>query len=359
MVGLAEHPRATGNLLAQQHSGSTQILWAATESQGVKRSVDDGMSWDKVALAGKHLRGIAIDPNNPDHLFVAVAHEGLWETFTARTTMTLSRVPGSPSIPEELTFVKGKLYVAAHEGVYAYDGSWTLLSSSFPAGAIWESITGHVNANNNVVLYVGGAQVSSGKAVMKSINGGATWTAISTGASATIKSTVYESTRQWWATVSVPYLRFAGPSYVASQMLIDPDDANSLLVAGRGGAWKAIQSTGGVTWWPAMNGLSVTVNMTVVADPKVAARVYVGNMDYTFLGSADHGVNIIRTLPQGAPSTGDSLALDPETAAGMPSAVYLGASQRGAEHRRRRRVVQCGSFGRDRELGVGEPSGVR
>ncbi|HEY0193022.1 MAG TPA: hypothetical protein VGC42_18020, partial [Kofleriaceae bacterium] len=329
VTGSGEHPRPTGALLAQVTSGTTKYLWAATATQGLKRSVNDGASFDAVALAGEHLRSVAVDPANPDRLYVAVAHKGLYVSSNARGAMTFTLAAGSPDIPEELSFVHGKLYVAAHAaGLFMYDGSWHPLNTGIPAGALWESITGRVDSAGNTVLYAGCAIVQGGKAVMKSTNGGATWTAISTGSGVTVGSTLFGSSLTWWASDS-SYLRFAAPSYVASQILIDPDDANGLLVAGRGGVWHGEQSGTATAWLPAHHGLVVTVNMITVADPRLPARVYIGSMDYTFLGSQDHATTIQRSVPDGAPTTGDVIALDPDTAAGQPSTVFLGASERG------------------------------
>ena len=73
-----------------------------------------------------------------------------------------------------------------------------------------------------------------------------------------------------------------------------------------------------------------TVNMIVVADPHLPGRVYVGNMDWTFVPSADRAVTFLgNAVPAGAPSTGDVVALDESGPAGTPSAVYLAASRRG------------------------------
>ena len=325
-----EHPRATGQLLEQATAGGVTYLWAGTATQGLKRSADDGRTWQRVALVGQHLRSIISDPTNPDVLYVAAAHAGLFVSRNARGDMTFSRVAGSPQTPEELAFVNGSLYgVAGPDGAFRYDGSWHTLNSGLPGkGAAWESIAGFRGATGNTVLYVGCAQVSNGQAVMRSTDGGQSWTSVTSGAAVTVSPLVFGSTSDWWAN-SIPYLRFAGPSYVASQLLIDPDDSSAMLIAGRGGVWRGRAVGSAMTWWPAMRHLMVTVNMDVVADPKVAGRLFIGSMDFTSFGSRDWGADIIHTMPAGAPSTGDVVTVDPGTAGGQPSAVYLGASRRG------------------------------
>lgn len=324
-----EHPRATGRLLEQDSSGGLRYLWAGTATQGVKRSADDGKTWQRVALAGMHVRAIILDPADPDVLYVAAAHAGLFVSTNARGAMTFAAVPGSPPTPEELTFVGGTLYVAANTaGIYRYDGSWQALNSGIPTGAAWESITGYRTAAGNTVLYVGRTDVHGGKAVMRSTNGGQSWTTVTAGPGATVSPLVYGSQAGWWAN-GIAYLRFAGPNYVASQLLIDPDDSSTILVAGRGGVWRGRQVGTTTTWWPAMKGLMVTVNMAVAADAKVSGRLFIGSMDFTSLGSTNRGRDVTRTMPVGAPSTGDVVTLDSGTPGGEPSAVYLGASRRG------------------------------
>lgn len=327
--GSTEHPRATGRLLAQASDGYTKHLWAATASQGIKRSSDDGATWSAVQLAGKHLRSVVVDPANPDVVYVAAANSGLYVSTNARGAMTFSPVAGSPVNPEELAFVNGKLYVAAHTaGVFSYDGAWTLLSASFVAGAAWESITGFRADDGKTVLYAGSAQVKSGQAVMRSLDGGLTWKSISSGYGVTVSGLMYGSTSAWWAK-DLPYQKFAGPNWVAAQIIIDSDDTNSVLIAGRGGIWRGTTTGSTSVWAPAVKGLSVTVNMAAAADPKVSGRVLIGSMDYTVLGSAAFGEGIVNSKPAGVPSTGDVIALDSNTPEGQPSAVYLGASERG------------------------------
>jgi hypothetical protein len=331
LPGVGEHPRSTGVLLALDESGPTPYLYAATHTQGVKRSSDDGLTWEAVALAGHHLRGIALDPANPDQLYVADADGGLQRSTNARGDFTFARVPGGPAIPEELEFIGGTLYVAGGAaGVFAYDGAWRPLNTGLPTGPYWESITGRIDpATGSTVLYIGCARASGGNHVLRSTDGGATWESLATGAAVTVNPEEFGHADQWWA-AGRPYLQFTAPDSVTSDIAIDPDDPSRLLITGHPGAWAGISDAGGTSWWPAVHGLMVTVNMVVVADPKLAGRVYVGNMDWTFIPSADHGVTFRGDgRPAGAPTTGDVVALDPDGPAGQPSRVYLAASQRG------------------------------
>lgn len=329
-IGGVEHPRPTGVLIAQDNSGSTKYLYVATATQGVKRSSDDGATWDQVALAGDHLRSIALDPSNPDKLYVADANKGLQVSTNARGAMTFARAGAGPDIPEELRFIDGKLYVAAYTaGILMYDGAWHALNNGISLSSKWESLAGYRDTNGQLVLYAGCSEPVSGKNLMKSTDGGATWAPISTGSNVTISPLEYGQTSKWWASGS-SYLAVQGNNFVTADIAIDPDNKNFLLVAGRGGAKAVVQSGTSYTWYPSVHGLMVTVNNTAVADPHLPGRVYIGSMDYTFLSSNDHGKTIISgTAPSGAPSTGDYIALDLDGPAGQASPVYLAASVRG------------------------------
>jgi photosystem II stability/assembly factor-like uncharacterized protein len=324
----SEHPRPTGNLLAQDNSGPTKYLYAATATEGVKRSSDGGRTWDRVALAGDHLRSIAVSPTNPDLLYVADAHKGLQVSRNARGAMMFGPVDGGPGIPEELLFVRDKLYVAANTaGIFMYDGGWHPLNNGISLTSAWESITASPDGST---LYVGCANPSGARHTMRSTDGGANWTPISTGPGITLSSKEYGQNIDWWA-ANNKYLSFAGPNFVTSDIAVNPDNPANIIIAGRGGAKAGVQSGSGWTWYPAVHDLMATVNMIAAPDPKLPGRVYVGSMDYTIVGSTDNATSVMNTLikPDGAPSTGDYITFDPDGPPGKPSTVYLAASQRG------------------------------
>jgi len=326
--GSSEHPRPTGNLLAQDNSGGTKYLYAATATQGVKRSSDDGATWENVALQGDHLRSIALSPTNPDVLYVADAHKGLQVSTNARSSMTFTRAGAGPDVPEELLFVNNKLYVAANTaGIFMYDGNWHPLNNGISLTSAWESIGASPDGST---LYVGCASPTGAKHTMRSTDGGASWTPISTGAGVTVSPKEYGQTINWWASGN-KYLSFSGPNFVTSDIAVDPDNPANIIIAGRGGAKVGVNSGSSWTWYPAVHDLMATVNMMAAADPKLPGRVYIGSMDYTILASNDYANSVITTLikPAKAPSTGDYITFDPDGPQGQPSTVYLAASERG------------------------------
>ena len=362
----SEHPRPTGNLIAQDNSGATKHLWVGCATQGVRHSVDGGATWQNTAMAGDHIRSIALDPTNPDVLWVAVRNsgannpaggkaagssdttrDGLWRCSTARANPmgTFVKQTGFPgSKPEELHFVTNAagtalLFVAAaNEGIFRYNGTtWLTMNTGLPLTSHWLSIYGYLAAGGNVVLYAGNRSPDTRQAIMKSVNaeaGAPTWASITSGGSftVTVSYNYYLSTPAivWWGT-EIPYQRFAETNYVAAQITLDPENLNNVIAAGRGGCWIGAQTATTVKWAPAMAGLMVTVNNAAACDKNLPGTVAIANMDYKCLVSPDHGQTWHRPLIAAAPaseSTGDSIAFDPNTASG-PSSLYLCASQRG------------------------------
>ncbi len=362
-VSGSEHPRPTGNMIAQDNSGPTKYVWVATANQGIKQSSNDGNSWNDTALAGDHIRGIASDPNNPDVLYVAIenvtagdpasnpANTGIWRSTNARSaTMTFTKMtnyPGNLNTPEELWAINNNgtttlLVAGGKDGAFMYSGTtWTTINSGLDTGSggsWYESITGYRDTvSGNLVMYIGAtatkatAGIVHERTILKSVNGGSTWASISDDPHITLDWNMYGTTVPSWLK-QVSYHNFAANSqWTASDLAIDPDSPNTVLVAGRGGAWFGTQAGANTTWQPADNGLMVTVNMAVATDPAIAGNVVVGNMDYTVLVSSDNGASFTNNKPGAAQSTGDVVVFDSNPATGGgPTPVYLAASKRGA-----------------------------
>ena len=359
-----EHPRPTGNYIAQDNSGSTKYLWVGTATQGVKQSTSDGTSWAVTALAGNHIRSIASDPNNPDVLYVAIenytgsggdaasnpANTGIWRSTNARSSAMsftkMSDYPGSLNEPEELWAIDDngttKLLVAGgKDGVFMYNGSsWTALNSGLDTGSggsWYESITGYRDlVSGNLVLYVGAtatkatAGLTHERTILKSVNSGGSWNSISDDPHISLNWDMYGTAEPSWLQ-QVSYHNFAANSqWTASYIAIDPDNPNVVLVAGRGGAWFGTQAGAITTWQPAVNDLMVTVNMSVAVDPSIPSHVLVGNMDYTVMVSPNNGASFVNNKPAAAQSTGDVVVFDANPAAGGgATTAYLAASIRG------------------------------
>src|SRR5438477_12147028 len=126
-TSIPEHPRQTGFMLAQDNSTATKHVWAGTLSKGLRRSVDNFATFAATVMVGYPIRSIALDPNDPNVLYVAVhrgtaAQNGMWKVTNARGAMTPTKMTGYPGSlsgyvgPEEVIAVDAggttKVYVA-------------------------------------------------------------------------------------------------------------------------------------------------------------------------------------------------------------------------------------------------------
>ncbi|QQS18813.1 hypothetical protein IPL68_01980 [Candidatus Saccharibacteria bacterium] len=334
-------------MLAQDNSGATKYLWVATATQGVQRR-DNGSWITSTALAGKSLRCIASDPNNPDILYAAVSDDGnsstsgVYRSTNARGAMTFTKMADYPptvasstiQYVEELFALDDagttRLYTASnHSGIFRYSGgTWTDLNNGIDTGTAsstpkWVSITGY-KSGANIILYAGAVQgvqdntvPKRRKGIMRSTDGGANWTAISIAGNSTVDYTVYgTSVLSWFRNET--YQNFAQTlQWCAAHLVVDPDRTDQLVVAGRGGVWMGT-FTSTWTWQPAHNGLMVTVNKTVATDPLVAGRLAWSNGDHVCLTSTDHGTTVLQhpaDFPAGESDIkGDVAVYDPQDA---------------------------------------------
>ena len=360
-TGSPEHPRRTGFLLGQDNSTATKWRWAATYTQGLKASKDDFNTVFYQLLDGYPMRSLAVNPNNPDELWVAVnrgtaSQNGLWHITNARSaTPTATKVtayPGpiaSPIGVEELLCVKEGattyLYVAGHSGgmfrLNVNTNTWATINNGLAIGGssapVYRSVT--VDPTNPLVIYCGCWHPTLRKAIYKSTDRGNTWVAI-TGpnpveAPATgpfvIDWKMYGQTDESFLK-DIAYHSFAGPNqdWISACLQVDPDNTNKIYSAGRGGCWIGTYDPVNVrwTWQPGVHGLIVTVCMTVTADELSSGRALIGNMDYQGIFTPDGGLSA-NVAGIGAPgSTGDSTCADMSQTVG-PSTFYAGVSQRG------------------------------
>ena len=329
-----DHPRSTGELLAQDEAGT---IYAATFSRGVMRSVDDGLTWEVLGLAGRYLRSLVLDPTGPGVLYAATYGDGVWATPDGPAAGFV-KLAASPTHPEELLLLGSDLHVAAGaDGLFSSaDGgtTWNRLGSGAVRtdGPRWISIDGY-EACGQVVLYAG-ATNGLGDSVIMSADGGATWSSLADDPSVIHTLVGGPGGEPWWLASAKPPYMLGGQFSVASSIAIEPGPLpqgscrhDRVLVAGRSGVWGS--SDGGDTWYPMVRHLAVSIARAVAIDPAVPERVYIAASDWGFLHSSDSAERVAMGPPAKV-SEGFDIAIDPATA---PGGVYL-ASGEGARNRR-------------------------
>ena len=341
------HPRSVGKLIVLDPSQPNEYIYVGTYNQGVMRSSDDGATWTALGLGGQYIRGMAIDPDNPQTLYAACydtdkddTNEAVYKITNARGTPTVTRLDTSFKIAEELMVINGVLYVAANTaGVWKYSGStWTQVyadttpSLFYAIDGCWDAATGEAiifaGTANNAKPVSGSAYLRY--SIIRSTDSGRTWSCL-TDSEAKIHRNMPMGDAGgeiWWHSAHDQWSRaiMGGVAYVSCQLVVDPTDTthNRLYSAGRAGTWRTDNALApDPDWYPAMRHMNVTINKCVAADPNDANRVDCLDVDWVYLKSTDKLSHMYMNKP-----TEDSefcLALDSTTNPAGASTVYLGA----------------------------------
>ncbi len=295
------HPRSTGNLIAFDPSGD--IMYVATFDGGLLRSDDDGLTWESLGLDGVYLRTLVADPTDPTMLFAGTWGEGVYRVSDGPGAATVEHLAASPATVEELTATGSQLFAATGAGVQRSEDqgeTWVDLSDGLPATAGRDTAWMAIDATSSVV--VAGAfvppETGDGYAgLVRSTDGGSTWELL--GATAgTVGTTIGGPAGEpWWYAAASPNNVLGGPWYAAAQVVLSPHDPGTILAAGRGGIWRS--TDGGATWYPAVEGLSLTENSDVAVDPADPNHVVVANTDWVILHSEDAMSHVARNQPPG------------------------------------------------------------
>ena len=60
------------------HPDDSEIIYAGTESHGIFKSTDSGISWPLSGLNGHKVLAIAINPRNPEFIYAGTYGDGVW-----------------------------------------------------------------------------------------------------------------------------------------------------------------------------------------------------------------------------------------------------------------------------------------
>lgn len=271
-----------------------QTPTSSTWTSQLHQSTDGGQTWNALGVnASGADADVAIDPSDHTHLLFCGALGGSVSTDSGATwnaagcpsfTMAVAFDPSNP-----LHVIYGTLAwspVSIYESV---DGGATFnANTDVPANGVGSIAFDPATPAN---IYIGTANWG----VMKSTDGGTTWSASSAGITGvhvgqmlegsdgvfymgTDNAGIYKSLDQGatWAAVgkgagSLPYF-----TYVTLSALVQDPSKPATLYAG---SWAGLYSStdGGDTWNPSMTGMpSGTRVVSITIDPEVPATIYAG-----------------------------------------------------------------------------------
>lgn len=281
-------PRNNGNLL--EFVGTT--IYAGTFQDGLMRSTDGGTTWTTIALGSGgpfYIRGITQDAAVPHRLFIATYSAtagGVYCVENANGTPTVTQLTNSPAKCEELIVLNSQLYVAAENGIYNKPSTPTdtVWGVRHTATGLWQTITGF-HGGGQTTLYAAQydpAVGSNGRysTLIKSTNGGSTWTDVLQ--TATISTTPLERDSTWWMAINSPLAMLGQKRYFCSHIEVDPTDTNRVFLSGKSGVW--VSEDAGASWYPASRELGATINgqVAIVGNNAIAA-----DADWNFVRSDD------------------------------------------------------------------------
>jgi photosystem II stability/assembly factor-like uncharacterized protein len=268
----------------------TTTLYAGTHSStsGVFRSTDGGASWSAVSSGLPEFPGIlalAIDPQYPNTLYAGTQFNGVFKStdwgaswtainFGLPTDPTAQRLVGVTALVIDPRNTSTVFAWVGGNGVFkSTDGgaSWSAASSGLPAQPFGLSFLA-IDPQAPSTLYAG----KSGIGVFKSTDGGATWNSVNSG---------------------LPN-NFNGASFLA----IDPETPGTVYAATGGGVFKT--ADGGASWSAASSGLPMIApsHVAVLAvDPQNPGTIYAGTNDGgTSNGTGHFGDGVFKSTDGGA-----------------------------------------------------------
>lgn len=258
---------------------TTKELYVATASGGVRKSTNDGATWENYSEGLSHLTShrLVADPTNPNIMYLTLGASGSNPSKVYRRDITLGNwenitynLPSNADLFDMAVNSNGVLYVANFEplngdgGVYRFEGNrWTHLTrytENMEQGWVGEAdwarkptgaaITIDPN-NDNIIHFTTPLRDQH----FKTINGGENW------------SQIY-AIKNPDGTWSNRGMALVGTHTIA----VDPSNSNHIIL-GYGDYGDAYSEDGGLTWRRIMSTAGGDVNK-ILFDPANSSNVW-------------------------------------------------------------------------------------
>jgi photosystem II stability/assembly factor-like uncharacterized protein len=266
--------RWIGECIAVDSLTST-VIYAGTRSDGLYRSINEGAAWTKITsiptgTSGIGVRSIVIDPatavsGRSANVYVGIPGSGIYRSTDGGTTFTA--MAGSPTSPNRMQVMDGKVYVTHTTGVTVWNGTtWKDITPSGGAGKNYCGLS--VEASDHLKMAVCQRYSTFNNPLYRSSDGGTTWQQMNTTALPITKTV--EPT--WWPT--------SWFSSATSNIAFDPLHHGDLYYTDWFGVWYSSNAwqTGSVDWSTREKGHEETVILTLAAPPTGPA-LYSGAAD--------------------------------------------------------------------------------
>lgn len=336
------YPRKVGRLIAID-PGDVNTVYLGTLNGGVKKSVDGGLTWTQLMLAGVTIRGLALDNGC---IYAATDGTYIYRCATDGNSVTQFIGENAPVAPEEIVVIANTLYVASHaSGILRLNDASTANATSAwvnlgigTTTAAWCAIDGYISGSDHVIV-VGNSKPeqlgTTGRytTVMKCTNAqaasGFNWLDISSAPTTTVNIAMAAGNGETYWKVDpakqenfrypadvTTNKRLDGNSFSIDQIVIDPANKNKIHVVGQMGMWRTLN--GGTTWQPCVLGLSTPVLNCVALDSSHPGRVFFGDTDNGLWVSDDRGESMsYASMPTGLADKPTICCLDVDTTTGL------------------------------------------
>jgi uncharacterized protein (TIGR03437 family) len=310
-------------LAAQAEAASATAIYAVTKAGALYQSTDGAKTWQQIPLPGiqatTYTSAIAIDPQNPANIYIALMQTPPPGKGSALGNplqrMFLRTANGGQSwmqsdLPADINFTRLVVNPASPNVIYAMTGG-TIYRSTDSGGTF-------VNAGLSVgiadiwpdptragAFYASGVDSSRNAIMSKSVDGGATWTAVTA--------------------PNLPNSRFL----TVRGLAVDPHNASNIYAVMGGGCPAAVPNCGlmrssdGAKTWSAVNAPGDFYSVRFDprnADVYAAGSITAAGVTKAHVSKSTDGGKTWSALDTGLPAYPVRLYLDPNVSANLYAA---------------------------------------